>query len=114
MIISEENDESYLNSLRDKKLRLEEMEEMLSKLRVQKEASTVNNPGETEVRSDASKEEEEEFEDSDEEFRPQSSYIKRTGQVIIELTPDELIKATSTVAARVKVGIRPQTAMLSA
>lgn len=43
-----------------------------------------------------------------------TSYKKRTGQVIIELTPDELIEATSTVAARFKVGIRPQTAMLSA
>src|SRR6218665_3695433 len=113
MIISEENDESYLNSLRDKKLRPEKMEEMLSKLRVQKEASTVINPGETEVSSDASKEEEDEFEDSDKEFRPQTSYKKRTGQVI-ELTPYEFIEATSTVAARFKVGIRPQTAMLSA
>src|SRR6218665_3452093 len=44
------------------------------------------------------------------------SYKKRTGQVITEFTPDELIEATSTVAARFKVhvGIRPQTAMLSA
>jgi len=43
-----------------------------------------------------------------------TSYKKRTGQLITELTPDELIEATSTVAARFKVGIRPQTAMLSA
>ena len=34
--------------------------------------------------------------------------------MIIELTPDELIEATATIAARFKVGIRPQTAMLSA
>src|SRR6218665_3994683 len=43
-----------------------------------------------------------------------TSYKQRTGQVIIELTPDELIEATSTVPARFKVGIRPQTAILSA
>src|SRR6218665_3181490 len=43
-----------------------------------------------------------------------TSYKKRTGQLITELTPDELIETTSTVPARFKVGIRPQTAMLSA
>ena len=42
-----------------------------------------------------------------------TSYKNRTGQLITELTPDELIEATSTVAARFKVGIKLLCCLLS-
>ena len=38
---------------------------------------------------------------------------KKTDKILIELTPGELIEATSAVSARYGVGVRPQTDILA-
>ncbi|XP_065681034.1 uncharacterized protein LOC101235214 isoform X1 [Hydra vulgaris] len=38
----------------------------------------------------------------------------KKSKIILELTPDELIKATSAVSVRYRIGVRPQTAIISA
>lgn len=114
MYISEELDEHYENSLKNRERRFQKIEE----LRSQEEEKTVE-ANEIEVSFDSNSESagetDTEVPSTDDDSTQESHQSSKKGQkIMIVISPDDLVDCTAEVSARYNVGIRPQTSLLAA